>query len=259
MKISVKFVPAMIATESELRNCTVVVIDVLRATSTIVAALMAGAREVVPAGATDEAVDIAHRLGTERTLLCGEQGAVKVQGFHLGNSPSEYTPEAVHGKTIVLTTTNGAPTLLKARQADHILCGALLNARATAMLLARIHPPAVVFLCSGTHGEFSLEDSLAAGAVIAELEALCGEDNRPDLADSARVAALLFENLRGDLYEALATSDHGRLLAELGFDHDLRFCSQLNIPGAPVPIVVGSSIKLYQEEHPDRHTVARFV
>lgn len=258
MKISVRFAPAMIASESELRGATVVVIDVLRATSTIIAALMAGAREIIPAQATDEAVAIAHRLGTDRTLLCGEQGAVKVPGFHLGNSPAEYTPEAVHGKTIVLTTTNGAPALLKARHAERVICASLLNARAVASLLAELDPPAVILLCSGTYGGFSLEDSLAAGAIIAELKMMVPQE-RLMIADSARAAAIIFESLRDDLYGALASSDHGRTIAELGFGDDLRFCSQLNIPDAPVPMLIGSSIKPYQEEHQDRQTVARFV
>lgn len=260
MKISVRFAPAMIASESELRGTTVVVIDVLRATSTIVAALMAGAREIIPAQATDEAVAIAHRLGTDRTLLCGEQGSLKVPGFHLGNSPAEYTPEAVHGKTIVLTTTNGAPALVKARGAERTFCASLLNARATASLLAELDPPAVALLCSGTHGGFSLEDSLAAGAIVAELQRLLPPE-RLQMTDSARAAAILFDGLRHDLYGALATGDHGNTLAGLGLEDDLRFCARLNIPDAPVPMMIGSSIKPYQgePEHPDRHTVARFV
>lgn len=260
MKISVRFAPAMVASENELRGATVVVIDVLRATSTIIAALMAGAREIIPAQATDEAVAIAHRLGTDRTLLCGEQGALKVPGFHLGNSPAEYTPEAVHGKTIVLTTTNGAPALIKARGAERALCASLLNARSTASLLAELDPPAVVLLCSGTQGGFSLEDALAAGAIIAELKGLLPLEKLLTT-DSARAAAILFESLRNDLYGALASSDHGETLAGLGLQEDIRFCSRLNIPDAPVPMMIGSSIKPYQAEteHQERHTVARFV
>jgi 2-phosphosulfolactate phosphatase len=258
MKISVRFTPAMIASENELRQATVVVIDVLRATSTIIAALMAGAREVIPAVAADEAVAITHRLGTDRTILCGEQGSLKIQGFHLGNSPAEYTPQAVHGKTIVLTTTNGARSLIRARQAERAFCGALLNSGALARRLASLHPADLLLLCSGTNGGFSMEDALAAGAIVAELEAILPPEELR-LTDSARAARLLFDNLRGDIHGALASTDHGRSLAELGLVDDLRFCSQLNIANAPVPMLVGSSIKVYQEEGHGEKRVARFL
>jgi len=259
MKISVRFTPAMITSENELRQATVVVIDVLRATSTIIAALMAGAREVIPAVATDEAVAIAQRLGTDRTILCGERGSLKVQGFHLGNSPAEYTPQAVHGKTIVLTTTNGAPSLIRARHAERAFCGALLNARALARLLASIHPADLLLLCSGTNGGFSMEDALAAGAIVAELGTILPQEELT-LTDSARAARLLFDDLRGDIHGALASSDHGRSLAELGLADDLRFCSQLNIADAPVPMLIGSSIKSYQDqEENSERKVTRFL
>lgn len=257
MKISVKFTPAMIVSESELRRATVVVIDVLRATSTIVAALMAGAREIIPAVATDEAVAIAHRLGTDRTILCGERGALKVQGFHLGNSPAEYTSDAVHGKTIVLTTTNGAAALVRARQAEVIFCGALLNANAVATRLAELQPEEIIMLCSGTNGQFSLEDTLAAGAIIAELSALVPSGLM--LMDSARTARILFDDLRDDLPGVLSSTDHGRLLMDLGLEEDIRFCAQLNIPDAPVPALAGSSIRPYVHEPRETHTAARFV
>lgn len=258
MKISVKFTPAMIASESELRRAVVVVIDVLRATSTIVAALMAGAREIIPAVATDEAVAIAHRLGTDRTILCGERGALKVQGFHLGNSPAEYTSDAVHGKTIVLTTTNGAAALVRARQAETVFCGALLNANVVARRLAELQPEEIIFLCSGTNGQFSLEDTLAAGAIIAELAMLVPSELMT-LTDSARTARILFDNLRDDLPGALSSTDHGRVLVELGLQEDISFCAQLNIPDAPVPALAGSSIRPYMIEHREMQTTARFV
>jgi len=259
MNISVKCTPAMIASESELRHATVVVIDVLRATSTIITALMAGAREVIPAVATDEAVAIAHRLGTDRTILCGERDAIKVQGFHLGNSPAEYTPEVVLGKTIVLTTTNGTPALARARHAERGICGALLNAGEVARYLARREPDELLLLCSGTNGGSSLEDMLAAGAIVAELRTLLPAE-RFSLTDGARGAMMLFDDLRDDLAGALASSDHGRRLAGLGLEADIRFCAQLNMKDAPVPVIDGSSIRPYHEaEHPGGRMATRFI
>lgn len=255
MKVSVKFTPGMIATEAAIRHAAVVVIDVLRATSTIVAALMNGAREIIPVVTIEEAVAIAHRLGTDRTLLGGERGALKINGFRFGNSPLEYTPDEVHGKTIVLSTSNGAPALIMARNSEFGLCGALVNASAVAELLLERRPEEVILLCSGSGGECSLEDSLGAGAIIAALKQ--GDDSII-MTDGARVAELLFHAHREHLLDALRSTDHGRILDGMGLEDDLRFCSQLDIPGAPVPTLIGSSIKPYQRQS-DLKTVARFL
>lgn len=257
MKVSVKFTPAMLASDADLRRFTVVVIDVLRATSTIVAALQAGAREVIPASTIEEAVAISHRLGTDRTLLGGERGGVKINGFHLGNSPLEYTPEVVHGKTIVMTTTNGSSALLRARNAARCYCGSLLNARAVAQRLVADGPEEVMILCAGTYNDFSQEDALAAGAILAELLSI-GLPEEPAFTDAARASLRLFAQQADDLPGSFASGDHGRLLLELGYGDDLLFCSRLNIDNAPVPMVIGSSIKLYQEES-GKPTVARFM
>jgi 2-phosphosulfolactate phosphatase len=262
MKVSVKFTPAMVASDADLRRITVVVIDVLRATSTIAKALESGAREVIPAATIEEAVGISHRLGTDRTLLGGERDGMKINGFHLSNSPLEYTPEVVHGKTIVLTTTNGSGALLRARNAERCYCGALINAGAIARRLASDRPEEVMIVCAGTYGDFSQEDALAAGAIVSELISFDAEMNPGAdalrFSDGARASVTLFDHYRDRISESFATSDHGRMLIGLGYGADLAFCSQLNIADAPVPIVVGSSIKLYQEQS-DKKPVARFL
>jgi 2-phosphosulfolactate phosphatase len=248
MNITVKFTTAMIVPELSLRGHAVVVIDALRATSTIVTALMAGAREVVPAATAEDAVGIANRLGSGRTLLCGERGGLKVNGFHLGNSPLEYTPEAVAGKTLVMTTTNGTQALITSRYASYILCGALLNASAVAQRLLALDTPDVTLICAGTEGQFSFEDCLTAGAVVSALQSL--DFRSMNLRDSARAAAILFESERHDLLGALRCSDHGTRLIDLGFDDDLSFCARLDIPGAPVPELIDSTIRI-PESSPD--------
>jgi 2-phosphosulfolactate phosphatase len=257
MKVSVKFTPTMVASDADLRRFTVVVIDVLRATTTIATALGSGAREVIPAATIEEAVAISHRLGTDRTLLGGERGGVKINGFHLGNSPLEYTPEVVHGKTIVMTTTNGSAALLRARNAQRCYCGSLINARAVALRIAADAPEELMMLCAGTYGDFSQEDALAAGAILAELLSL-DSATALDLSDGARASLRLFAQMRDDLTGSFGSSDHGRLLLDLGYGDDLAFCSRLNVDGASVPMVIGSSIKLYQEGS-GKPTVARFV
>jgi 2-phosphosulfolactate phosphatase len=236
----------MVGSEMTLQHHTVVVIDVLRATSTIVAAMMAGAREVVPAGSAEEAVKIAQRLGTDRTLLGGERGSVKISGFQLGNSPLEYTADRVAGKTIVMSTTNGTPALLKARLADRTICGGLVNAGAVARRILELAPKNVTIICAGTHNNFSFEDCLAAGAVIAELQSI--DFRTTFLHDSARAARILFDNERLHLLDALRSSDHGATLLALGMNDDLQFCSQLNIENAVVPEFIGSTIRLAEHE-----------
>lgn len=240
MEVTVRFTPAMVSSDSESRDKAVVVIDTLRATSTIVAALMAGAREVIPCSAADEAVKIAHRLGTDRTLLCGERGAQKINGFHLGNSPREYTPEVVLGKTLVLTTTNGTNAILRCKGAARVVTGSLLNARAVARTL--LNERSVMILCAGTSGCLSLEDTIAAGAVVDALSDLTGSE--PNLDDGARASLVLFARSRGDLATSIGTTDHGRVLRELGLEEDIRFCSRLDYYDSAVPELSGSTIRL---------------
>jgi 2-phosphosulfolactate phosphatase len=151
-------------TPEELEGGTVVVIDVLRASTTIVYALEAGAREVVPCGEVGEARAIAAQLPPGEAVLGGERGGLKIDGFDLGNSPTEYTPERVGGRTVVFTTTNGTQAMLRCRKAGRVLIGAFVNA--TAILEELASGEQVHLLCAGTRGEFSRDDILLAGLLV---------------------------------------------------------------------------------------------
>jgi 2-phosphosulfolactate phosphatase len=189
--IHAHFLPQLVAPEA-LAGGTVVVIDVLRATSTITYALAAGARRVVPCGEIDEARRIAAGLPEGGTLLGGERGGLAIEGFDLGNSPCEYTLQRVAGRTIVFTTTNGTRAMLHCRQAERVLLGAFVNLGAVVERLRsadRVH-----LLCAGTEGEISLEDVLAAGAIVNRLmprldPEAAGPWWRAELNDQARIAA----------------------------------------------------------------------
>lgn len=248
MKIEVSFTPAMVETIDDVRGRTVVIIDTLRATSTIIAAMMAGAREVIPVASAADAVSVSQRLGTERTLLCGERGSTRIRGFHLGNSPREYTPDVVGGKTLVMTTTNGTLALLKAQPASMVLCGALLNARAVAEEIAAAPERDLHIICAGTLGRFSIEDAITAGAI---LEAVCEFSSvNQTIDDAARASVELFDRARHNVRDAIANGDHGRRLVALGFEEDLDFCARQDIDRAPVPALVGSTIRLAEvREH----------
>jgi 2-phosphosulfolactate phosphatase len=156
-------------TPEELTGGTVVVIDVLRAATTITHALAAGAVEVIPCLEIDDARRIAEQLPAGRYVTGGERGGLPIPGFDLGNSPTHYTPERVGGRTVVFTTTNGTRTMLRCRLARRVFIGAFVNARAIVRELAGSERICVI--CSGSGGQISRDDILFAGLVVERLVA----------------------------------------------------------------------------------------
>jgi 2-phosphosulfolactate phosphatase len=178
------------ADSTELAGGTAVAIDVLRATTTITVALAAGAREVIPCLEVADARVAARHLDRERIVLGGERGRVLIEGFDLGNSPAEYTADAVSGKTVIFTTTNGTRALLHAQAAAEILLGAFINVTA---LCARLAPRDEVHLvCAGTEGNVGADDLLLAGLLACRLRASAGDDYSEN--DDARAARQLWLN-----------------------------------------------------------------
>ncbi len=149
---------------AELADSATIVVDLLRASTTVCQALAAGAECVVPFVEVEETLAAAAKLGRQNVLLGGERRGLKIDGFDLGNSPAEYTPAAVGARRVLFTTTNGARALHHACQARHILVGAAVNCRAVADRVRGTH--AVNILCAGTAGEITREDILAAGAIV---------------------------------------------------------------------------------------------
>ncbi|MGD1000483.1 MAG: 2-phosphosulfolactate phosphatase [Candidatus Brocadiia bacterium] len=220
------------ATPQALRGATVVVIDVLRATSTMTAALAAGAREVrcFPSVA---AARRARRTAAGRTgLLCGERNGRKVPGFDLGNSPGDFTPERCAGRTLLMTTTNGTRALGRTLQAREVVIGCFLNLSAVAEYLA-VGRGDVALLCAGTEGEVSAEDVAFAGALAEEIAG-----NRLALTESAQEAVRVWRAARRSLTKFLAGSRGGVPLVKIGLGRDIRFCARRNRFDV-VPRVVG--------------------
>jgi 2-phosphosulfolactate phosphatase len=175
-KVFVHLLPSLIPPGS-LRGGVAVVVDVLRATTVMVYALAAGCKAIVPCDEIDEAKAIAATLPADTALLAGERGGLPIPGFHLGNSPCEFTPEVCQGKTLVMTTTNGTRAILACLDAERIYIASFANLRATAdelsvQFLKKDHGHAVHIVCSGTEGFISLEDSLLAGALTTWIAAL---------------------------------------------------------------------------------------
>lgn len=204
----------------ERRSC--VVIDVLRAGTTIAFALAAGARAVIPVESVEAAIRLGQTLDLESTLLGGERANRRVDGFHLGNSPGEYTAEAVADKTIVLSTTNGAKALARVSRARDTVAAALPNVSACARFLA--DRDRVTIVCAGSGPSFSLEDFVCAGRIVDALVEL-----RPGarVDDGAR-AAVASARRHSDLRTLLESTDHGRVLQEQGYGADLGLAAELD-------------------------------
>jgi 2-phosphosulfolactate phosphatase len=207
-----------------LPSRAVVVFDVLRATTTMTAALAAGVREIRVFG--DVAAVRAAAAGSAGgpvPLLCGEEQCLAPVGFDLGNSPGGFG--ATHrGRTVFMSTTNGTRALIAARDAKLLLAGAVVNASAVARVLVGAGLD-VTLLCAGTNGRAAIEDVIGAGAVLAAVGRLT--DVRP-ASDVARVALRLFEASAGDLRVALAQGDGGRNVIAAGLGEDVAFAAALD-------------------------------
>ena len=201
---------------------TVVVIDVLRTTSTMVEALVNGAYGVYPAASTEEAIELVSSLGRDDTLLCGEYKGLMVDGFDLGNSPREFSAKAVADKWLVMNTTNGTRAFRMAEGADRVLACCLLNLDAVVDAVAGVEE--LVVVCAGRGGTFAVEDALCAGTLIRRLR-----DRHPEmeLNDAGSAALKLTHRLRVDV-AFLARTKAGQRLIEIGLRDDLKHCAQLD-------------------------------
>jgi 2-phosphosulfolactate phosphatase len=152
----------------EMAGGTVVVIDVLRASTTIVHAFDAGATQVIPCLEVEDARRAADEFPESEIVLGGERNGLIIDGFDLGNSPTEYTPETVADKTVVFTTTNGTRAMSVCGRADRVLVGAFVNARAIFERLLGV--PKIHLLCAGTRGDYGRDDILLAGLLVDRLQ-----------------------------------------------------------------------------------------
>ncbi len=227
--------PSQVAA-SELAGRTAIVIDMLRASSTICHALAAGAKCVVPLLEVEETLQLARQIGREYVVLGGERGGKIIDDFDLGNSPSEYTPQRVAGKMVLFTTTNGTRALAHAREAAHVLIGAAVNRASVASAVRETER--VDILCAGTDGEVTGEDILAAGAIIDSLS--CNSDFQIwQLNDNAQTALRQWQqflagvtasgrSVNDELASVIRDTTGGRNLLEIGHAADLVSCAQLD-------------------------------
>ncbi|TVQ66209.1 MAG: 2-phosphosulfolactate phosphatase [Balneolaceae bacterium] len=211
--------------EEELRNKTVVVIDVLRASSTIVTALLNGASAVIPVADMGEASKIAQNVDSDYYLLCGEKDGIKIEGYDLGNSPLEYTPEVVKGKKLIFNTTNGTKAIKKTFNSSQICIGSFLNVSAVAEMLKK-QPNEIVLVCAGWKGRLAFEDMLCAGNILYNL---LGEELNETARDGVRIAHSLYKTYGSRLSEVIHQSNHAERLKEQAGPEDIDYCSQTDI------------------------------
>jgi 2-phosphosulfolactate phosphatase len=223
----------------EVADRTVVVIDVLRATSTIVEALSAGAKSIFPAASIDDALRLANNIGRADVLLCGERRCLPIDGFDLGNSPREFTADRVAGKTLVMTTTNGTHAMALAAGASRILIGSMMNLDAVVDELAASDADPV-FICAGRERFFAMEDAVCAGAMVQRLSEVRPGDWA--LNDGAVAAVALMERF-GTGTDLLESVGAGKLLLSVGLEEDLALCAETN-RHALVPVLHDRHITL---------------
>ena len=238
MKINVLFSPVSV-NELYFTGKISVVIDALRATTTIITALENGAKEIIPVGTVEFAIKVSGGMFGWQTLLGGERNTKKIEGFALGNSPLEYSSDVVSGKSIVLYTTNGTKAIAKAKFSSELFICAFLNISALAKHLAFLNYDLEI-ICSGGLNNFSMEDSVCAGKLISKIEKL---NNDLVLSDSARASRALSKSFGRNILNMMRDNEHGKLLIENGFEEDLTFCSKLNNSSA-IPYLNGKAIKL---------------
>ena len=219
---------------ADVSGRVVVVIDVLRASTTIATALANGARAIVPLESSDEVVTRAKAFEREDVLLAGERKMLAIPGFDLGNSPREFTRDRVEGKTVLLTTTNGTHALTAIQGGRDVLVGSYVN---FSPVLAMVRAAArgatdVAIICAGSDRRFSFEDAACAGRYV---RGISRRLSGIQLNDGAQVCVQLDRHHGERLAEMFAESDHGRALAAAGFADDLAACGAIDAhPVVPV-------------------------
>ena len=225
MKIDVVLLPRDLKPE-HLKDRAVAVFDVLRATTTMTAALAAGVEEIRLFGDLASAKSAADTCTTPR-LLCGESACLPPEGFDLGNSPGQFTADH-RGAILYMCTTNGTRALLAAREAPLVLTASTVNAAAIARVLKQSGRE-VTLLCAGTQGQIAMEDVLGAGVVI---DALAGLGEVTLLSDIARIAHRFFMTGRNELPKLFRDAEGGRNVIAAGLEADIDFAARVSVLNA---------------------------
>jgi 2-phosphosulfolactate phosphatase len=219
MKLSIVFYPEERDYTELFLGKTVIVLDILRATTSITTAMAHGVKEIIPVKKIEEA--LAYK-GTDK-IIAGEDNGLKPASFDLGNSPYEYRDNRIRDKSIVFRTRNGTQAIVLSKPADHLLIGSFVNGAACAKKAASFQKDMVIF-CSGTKGEFSLEDSAAAGY----LASLLSREYGVLLDDAGLLLAASYTSIQKNDFAVLKQSKSSQRLKYLDKWNDVEDCLQLN-------------------------------
>ena len=224
VSVDVEFV-AQDANKACKRGDLIIVIDVVRATTSIITALANGAKSVIPVKTLNEAKQL--RKQYPNYILAGERNGVKPKGFDLDNSPLSLTKKQVNGKNLIMSTTNGTKALVRSKESKLVMLGAFVNSSAVAkksLEIATRTKTGISFVLAGQKNHFALEDFICAGGII---EAVSKDSVM--LSDKALGAQLAFDSAKHSLIENISESKHAQELLKIGFDKDIEFACQLNL------------------------------
>lgn len=233
MRVDV-FFGALEVAAADVANRVVAVVDVLRASTTIATALANGARAVIPFASSEEVVTRAKTLTKSEVKLAGERRMQPIPGFDLGNSPLEFTKEAVEGKTILMSTTNGTAAVLAVQGARDVVIASYVNSSAVLSLLraALRGGSDVAIVCAGHERHFAIEDAACAGWFVRHITE---KQTKAEINDAAQSAMLIDRKYGSSLKRLFGASAHGIALAEAGFGADLVACAAVDsVPVLPV-------------------------
>jgi 2-phosphosulfolactate phosphatase len=231
MKIDLFLVPGEVP-DFSTKGRRVIVIDVLRACTTLAVAVASGAERIVPVDSVEGAKQLLALLDRKTTLLAGEREGINLPGFDLGNSPLEFRGPRIRGKSIIFTTTNGAPLMARMNNTVETLLLALVNLETVVEYLHATAEPEWSIICAGQGGRFSLEDAFCGGMAV---DSLLERGLDLDLNDGARAAHVLYTAHRADPAGLVRGSAHGRFLFENGMEGDVEAACALNsVPVLPV-------------------------
>jgi len=233
MRVDVFFTPQEVAA-ADVVNRVVAIVDVLRASTSIAVALANGARAVIPMPSSEEVVSRAKTLARTEVRLAGERKMLTIPGFDCGNSPLEFTRDAVEGKTIIMSTTNGTAAVLAVQGARDVVIASYVNVSAVlSMLRAAVRGGTdVAIVCAGHERHYALEDSACAGLLAQHITA---KHTKAETNDAAQAAMLINRKYGANLKRLFRASTHGAALVEAGFAADLVACADVDaFPVLPV-------------------------
>lgn len=245
--ISILLTQSLVQDDLILKDKNVIILDVLRATTTISIALSNGAKEIIPTENIATAVRVAK--GSKNSILCGERNGKVVDGFSLGNSPLEYTEEVIKDKSLIFSTTNGTIAIIKSKFAKNCLLCSFVNISAIVDYVNSIDEDFII-ICSGKLNDFCLEDAVCAGMLLNKLN--IGRNLEMKDSEIATMhlcndlAMLLHTPSQDKILKMFHLSEHGKYLASIGFEKDLEICSRIDSYPS-IPIFKNGVVKLKEQ------------